>query len=315
MKLKNLLVFAACALVYGQCAAAQAISQGVLLNQQSMQNAGNGNLQAPSIVQPGSAQAGGKDVRPGVYDPTAQSHSFEDAGRSKQPFLSEYAGYVTPGTNLTISSPVPSATIYYTIDGWTPTEDSLRYVEPITIQRDMRVQTFAVEPGMLPSPIVDATYIVKPQQPPLSKTLLIGDGILHHGMALRLVTGVNASSDASQVGDTLLVKLDQDLKVGETIVAPRGSLGKATVTRVERAGRDGRPGVIAFKVESLDLHGVSVPLNANLTLAAPDLAAKAAKIANPSVVHVSSALPKGEEAIIEPGMPLTAIVGADTPLH
>jgi hypothetical protein len=310
------LVFIACVLVCGQSAVAQAISQGVLLNQQSMQNAGNANVQTPRVVvQPGNQQSNGADARPAAYDPNATPRSFDVPGRSKQPFLSEYAGYVIPGTQLTVSSPVQSATIYYTIDGWTPTEDSLQYVGPLTIQRDMRVQAFAVEPGMLPSPMVDATYIVKPQQPPISKTLVVGDPILHHGMALRLVTGVNASSDSSQVGDTLLVKLDQNVMLGNTVIAPRGSLGKATVTRVERAGRDGRPGVIAFKVESLDVHGISIPLNAKLTLAAPDIAAQAAKISNPNVVHVSGALPKGEEAIIEPGMPLNAIVGADTPLR
>jgi hypothetical protein len=315
MKVWIPLVFIACVLVCGRDAAAQAISQGVLLNQQSVQNAGSAGVQTPRIVQPASTQSGGKDVHPGVYDPTATPSSFETPGRSKQPFLSEYAGYVTPGTQLTLSSPVSSATIYYTIDGWTPTEDSLRYVEPLTIRHDMRVQAFAVEPGMMPSPIVEATYIVKPQQPPISKTLLIDDGILHRGMALRLVTGIDARSDSSQVGDTLLVKLDQNVMVGNAIIAARGSLGKATLTRVERAGRDGKPGVIAFKVESLDVHGISIPLNANLTLAAPDVAAQAAKIANPSVVHISGTLPKGEEAIIEPGMPVTAIVGADTPLR
>jgi hypothetical protein len=315
MKVRIPLVFVACVLVCGQAAAAQAISQGVMLNQQSIQNAGNANVQTPIKMQPGGAQSGGKDVHPEVYDPSATPRSFEDAGRSKQPFLSEYAGYVTPGTHLAISSPEPTAVIYYTVDGWTPTEDSLRYVGPLTIQRDTRVQAFAVEPGLLPSPIVDATYIVKPQQPPISKTLMIADGILHRGLALRLVTGIDASSDSSQVGDTLLVKLDQNVMVGDTIVAARGSLGKATLTRVDRAGRDGRPGVIAFKVESLDVHGISVPLNASLTLAAPDVAAQAAKISNPNVVRISGALPKGEEAVIEPGMPLTAYVGADTPLH
>ena len=166
MKARISLVFISCILVYCHGATAQAISQGVLLNQQSMQNAGSSHVENPIRVQSGGTQTGGKDVRPGVYDPTATPRNFDEAGRSKQPFLSEYAGYVTPGTQLTISSPVPSATIYYTIDGWTPTEDSLRYVEPLTIERDMRVQAFAVEPGMLPSPIDDATYIVKPQQPP-----------------------------------------------------------------------------------------------------------------------------------------------------
>jgi len=315
MKVRIRLVFISCVLICGHVAVSQAISQGVLLNQQSMQNAGNAGAQTPRIAQPSGTQIGGTEVRPAVYDPHATPSSFDTPGRSKQPFLSEYAGYVTPGTRLTISSPVSSATIYYTTDGWTPTEDSLRYVGPLTIQNDTRVQAFAVEPGMLPSPIADATYIVKPRQAPLSKTLLIQDGILHRGMALRLVTGTDARSDSSQVGDAFLVKLDQNLMSGDTILAPRGSLGKATLTRVERAGRDGRPGVIAFKVESLDVHGVSVPLNASLTLAAPDIAAQAAKIANPSVVHISGTLPRGEEAVIEPGMPLTAIVGADTPLR
>jgi hypothetical protein len=315
MKVRIPLVFISCVLICGHVAAAQAISQGVLLNQQSMQNAGNAGAQTPRIVQPAGMQSGAADARPAIYDPNATPRNFDTPGRSKQPFLSEYAGYVTPGTQLTISSPESTATIYYTTDGWTPTEDSLRYVKPLTIQNDLRVQAFAVEPGMLPSPMVDATYIVKPRQAPLSKTLLVEDGILHRGMALRLVTGMDARSDSSQVGDNFLVKLDQDLMTGETIVAARGSLGKAILTRVERAGRDGKPGLIAFNVESLDVHGISVPLNANLTLAAPDAAAQVAKIANPSVVHVSGTLPRGEEAVIEPGMPLTAIVGADTPLH
>jgi hypothetical protein len=315
MKVRIPLVFISCVLIYGQVAVAQAISQGVLLNQQSMQNAGNAGAQTTRIAQPARTQSGGAEARPAVYDPNATPHSFDTPGRSKQPFLSEYAGYVTPGTQLTISSPVSSATIYYTTDGWTPTEDSLRFVRPLTIQNDMRVQAFAVEPGMLPSPIVDATYIVKPRQAPPTKTLLIEDGILHRGMALRLVTGTDARSDSSQLGDNFLVKLDQNLMAGETIVAARGSLGKAILTRVERAGRDGKPGVIAFRVESLDVHGISVPLTAKLTLAAPDAAAQAAKIANPNVVHISGTLPRGEEAVIEPGMPLTAIVGADTPLR
>jgi hypothetical protein len=315
MNVRISLVFVACVLLCGPGAVAQAISQGVLLNQQSIQNADNAKVPAPRISQPHGSQSNGQEVHQTTPDSAAVQSTFVAPGRSEQPFFSEYAGYVTPGTQLTISGPEPAATIYYTIDGWTPTENSLEYVKPFPIQHDMRVQAFAVEPGMMPSPIIDATFIVKPQQPPVSKTLLIERAILHRGMALRLVTGANASSDSSQVGDAFLVKLDEDIMLGDTILASRGSLGKAKITRVERAGRDGKPGVIAFKVESLDAHGISVPLNANLTLAAPDVAAQAAKIANPSVVRVSGTLPKGDEAVIEPGMPLSAYVMADTPLR
>ena len=316
MKTRILLVSFACALACGPGSVAQAISEGVLLNQQSTQNAGNANLPTSRTTSGSSQDANRNAAQPATYSPTVSPRNFDDPARSKQPYLSEYAGYVTPGTELTISSPEPAATIFYTIDGWTPTEDSLRYAVPIKITHDMRVQAFALEPGMLPSPMVDATYIVKPQQLPLPKSLHIDDSaILRHGTALRLVTGSDAKSDSAQVGETLLLKLDQNIVSGDAIVATSGSLGKATITRVERAGRSGKPGLIAFKVDSLDVHGISIPLHAILTLAAADVAAQAEKISNPSAVRVSGTLPKGDEAVIEPGMPLTAIVGADTSLR
>lgn len=318
MRVKLSLVFLGSIIASGQFALGQAISQGILLNQQATQNSRDASAKQPSIIQPpsrGQSSSQQTTTTNSTYDPPGTPTAFEEPGRSKQPYLSEYAGYVTPGTELTISSPVPGAVIYYTTDGWTPTEQSYRFVDPIKIDRDTRVQAFAVEPGMLPSPVVDATYIVKPQQPPLSKTVSINDHTLHKGMLLRLVTGSEARSNEAQVGDTLQLKLDQNLMVDDAIVAARGSLGKATITRVERAGRGGKPGVIAFKVESLNVNGVSIPLSANLTLAAPDIAAQAAKISNPSVVRISGTLPKGDDAVIEPGMPLTAIVEEDTELH
>jgi hypothetical protein len=315
MKLRMLLVTFAGLLAYGQSAPAQAISQSVPLTQKSGQNAGNAKTQPAQIIPPGSTRA----VAVATHEPTADAsipqRDFVDPGHSRQPFLSEFAGYVAAGTELVITNPNPAATIYYTTDGWTPTVDSLRYFGPIEIRNDIRVQAFAVEPGMLPSLIVDATYIVKPLQAPIQKSIAIDEGILHRGMALRLVTGMDARSDSSQVGDSMLLRLDENVMVGDKIVAARGSLGKGTITRVERAGRGGKPGVIAFKVESLDIRGISVPMSANLTLAAPDLAAQTVKISNPSAVQISGTLPKGDEAAIEPGMPLTAIVDADTRIN
>jgi hypothetical protein len=314
MKVNILVVSFAGILACSQGAAAQAISQGILLNQQSMQNADSAQGRPAQVISHTAAPEASRPANLRTYDSSAPQSSFQDPGRSRQPYFSEFAGYIAPGTQLVISNPNPAATIYYTTDGWTPTEDSLRYEHPITINSDTRVQAFAVEPGMLPSPMTDATFIVKPQQPLKPKNVFSDDGVLHRGTALRLVTGINARSDTTQVGDTLLLKLDQNVMVGDTVAVAKGSLGKGTITRVERAGRNGQPGLISFKVESLDAHGISIPLNANLTLAAPDIAAQAVKLSNPSAVRVSGPLPKGDEAAIEPGMPLTAIVAADTPL-
>jgi hypothetical protein len=314
MKVSISVVIIACALLFGQHSESQVVSEGVLLNRQSMDSAGKAKVQPPQVIQPATPQTREPGTTSSTYDPNTPQRTFGDPARSLPPYLSEYPGYVTPGTKLVISSPIPGTIIYYTTDGWTPTEDSLIYVAPIVIDNDTRVQAIAVEPGMLPSTIVDATFIVKPRQDPKPKTLLLDDSTLHKGQALRLIIGSEATSDTAQVGDTLLLKLDEDVRLGDKILAARGSLGKATITRVEKAGRGGKPGVISFKVDSLDVHGINVPLQTNLTLAAPDIAAQAAKITNPGLVHVTGILPKGDEAAIEPGMPLTAIVVQDTPL-
>jgi len=58
-----------------------------------------------------------------------------------------------------------------------------------------------------------------------------------------------------------------------------------------------------------------VPLSATLTLAARDPRAQEQKVGNVSLVHVAGSLPAGDEAEIEPGMTLTASVGADTALR
>ncbi len=57
--------------------------------------------------------------------------------------------------------------IYYTIDGWTPTESSAQYRDPIVVNAPMRIQAFAQEPGKAPSPIVAASYTISGPAVPL----------------------------------------------------------------------------------------------------------------------------------------------------
>lgn len=236
-------------------------------------------------------------------------------GCAREPFFPVNSGDLLPGTQVTIASPAQDAVIFYTTDGWTPTEASPRYTGPITINSETRLQAIAEEPNKLPSIIVEVVYTLKGSPAPTQEKALAGDGILRKGTPLRLVTGAEISSDSAQVGDRIPLLLDENVMAGETIVARKGSPVEATITRVDRAGQAGKPGVLVFQVQSLHAHGVTVPLTATLTLAAPDKAAQAQRLSNPSMVHVAGALPPGDEAEIEPGMALTASVGADTPLH
>jgi Chitobiase/beta-hexosaminidase C-terminal domain len=318
MRVSLLVMLVACVPVCGRDAAAQAIGSMIRLDQQSTQSVQDVSPQPPQLSRqpaqggPQQAEQGGAI---GVYDPDAPARSFPDCGCAKPPLFPVDEGDVAPGSKVTITSPDPDAVIYYTADGWTPTEASPRYSGPITIDANTRLQAIAEEPNKLPSTIAEVTYILNGPAAPRPKSMAAVNGILLRGTPVRLVTGAEVRSDTAQVGDALPLLLDEDVMMGDKVVAPKGSKVKATITRVEQAGRNGKPGVIGFEVQSLDVLGIVVPLRANMTMAAPDLAAQAQRIANPTMVHVTGGLPDGDDAEIEPGMTVTATVGADIGLR
>jgi len=314
MRISPGIILLACVFACGRDTLAQDIGQTVLLNQTTMQGVQNANHPSIQIVRP-SAQP--TSERPTTFEniDAYPPQPLPDCGCARQPYFPDHSGDVAPGTQVTIASPIQGAVIYYTTDNRTPTRASLRYTGPITINADTRLQAMAEEPNKLPSTIAEVLYTVSgPAALPPNRVLAI-DGILRKGTPLRLVTSAYVSSESAQAGDRIILLLDENVMVDETIVAAKGTPVAATITRVDQAGPGGKSGVLAFQVQPLNANGVAIPLSANLTLAAPDLAAQAQKIANPSLVHVTGALPPGDEAEIEPGMPLTASVSADTMLQ
>ena len=73
----------------------------------------------------------------------------------------------TPGTyasaqNVSLSSATPSATIYYTVDGSTPTTSSAVYSSPIVVSAaTLTIRAFAAATGYQNSPIVMGTYQIQ----------------------------------------------------------------------------------------------------------------------------------------------------------
>ena len=63
-----------------------------------------------------------------------------------------------PSTNVTITCSTSGATIRYTLDGTTPTENSTAYSCPIAISDDTTITVRAWKGGMNPSVVVSATY-------------------------------------------------------------------------------------------------------------------------------------------------------------
>jgi hypothetical protein len=97
------------------------------------------------------------------------------------------------------------------------------------------------------------------------------------------------------VGDKIPLLLDQDIKVGETVVAAKGTPVDAVLTVADHAAKRNVPGDLVFEVRSLNVHGVSIPLKGGETLE-------------------GEGGRKPKEAVIEPGMAVTVAVAADTTL-
>lgn len=74
------------------------------------------------------------------------------------------SGEVTIGTKITLSSETKSATIYYTIDGSTPSENSLKFDSPIEIMKDVTIKAIAISKNHFNSDVTIFEYKAKTKE-------------------------------------------------------------------------------------------------------------------------------------------------------
>lgn len=309
--MKTIPLFVCCALALARTASGQAFGESIQLSQPAVHSTGTAAAVpvSPLATRSGLPQQGGVQVMNDVYRGMPNCHC------AQPPMFLPGPREVAPGSVVILSSPDPNAIIYYTIDGWTPTESSAQYREPITITGNLEIQAFAEVPGKAPSPIVAAGYTVHGAALPLPENAEISGSTVTKGTTIRLQTGNRITSESANVGDHFFVLLDQNLVVNGAVLAPRGMSVEAIVSSVERAGNNGKSGVIAFRLMGLSVHGATIPLSGTYTLVAPDIGTQLNHISDTSLVHVAGPLPQGNEAKIEPGMMLTAFVAADTAVN
>ncbi len=84
---------------------------------------------------------------------------------SEPPQFSQPAGFYSGPLSIALSSAIPQAVIYYTLDGSTPTDSSQLYTGQILLDstRVVRARTFA--PGVLPGPTATRTYFINQTYP------------------------------------------------------------------------------------------------------------------------------------------------------
>ncbi len=276
----------------------QANQQAIQQMQQDMQNAQQASQQAIQDSQ------------------NAVQNSGPVIAVTAPPSFSIKAGEVKPGSTVRLASRTHYAAIYYTTNGWSPTIRSRRYKGPITINTTTQLQAIAVAPNMVRSPIASATYKVNSVTPPVLPLALAADGVLHAGTRLHLVTGSAVNSKTAQVGDDISLLLDQDVKLGDTVILPKGTPVGATITQADPASRGRIPGDVAFEIHGISVGGKQIPLKGGETLEGaghPIGAYVLIPVIGP-IVGLSQISQYGDEAVIKPGMTMTAAVVVDTPL-
>jgi hypothetical protein len=241
-----------------------------------------------------------------------------------KPKFSVKPGAYSKAVTLKLKDSTRGAVIYYTMDGWTPTADSNRYIGPITIDSTTTVQAIAISPYGGRSRIATALYTLNgvPPTAPVAQTVVAVSNpaaepsapaklVLARGTAVPLVFASDVSSKTADVGDKISLTLADDLKVGGVVVVKKGTPAVATVTEVDNTGMGGAPGEVFVQVDSLQAGSVLIKMQGTAAKEGQDKVGKAMGLMFVPFVPVGIFV-HGKDAEIKQGASFTAFVDADT---
>ena len=86
------------------------------------------------------------------------------------PVISPNGGSFSTSQSVTLSTTTASASIYYTLDGSTPTPASTLYTEPMSVSTDTTINAIASAPGFVQSAVSTATFTFTTQTPAVTFT-------------------------------------------------------------------------------------------------------------------------------------------------
>ena len=248
---------------------------------------------AQATAQPSSPDAASLPTEP---PPMMIRPTFGNALVVEKPTFSVPSGSVSAGTKISIRSETHYATLYYTTNGWTPTTQSARYTGPITINSNTHLEVIAVGPNYLRSSVEHADYQVPNSPAPvLESTVMVSeDGTLRAGTPVRVAFAANEiDSESAAVGDEITVVLDESVKLGESVIAPKGAPVNAALTFADPS-HGSAPGDLVFEIHSVEVAGKHVPLFGGET------------------IEGAKGVLGSKNAKIKPGMTAIAFVAADT---
>jgi hypothetical protein len=98
-------------------------------------------------------------------------------------------------------------------------------------------------------------------QAPTSAAAAEGLLTLNDGVPFKLVVSEEVNSSTHRQGDTFPLTVLEDVKVGNTVVIPRGTHATGEITWRTGKGAFGKSGKIEFLLSHLDLDGKRVPIS------------------------------------------------------
>ena len=84
---------------------------------------------------------------------------FGNATFLPAPTISPNGGIFTNSVTVTMSDSVTGASIYYTLDGTTPTTNSIHYTDPFVLTNTAGVNAIAIKPGQLNSAVTTVSFL------------------------------------------------------------------------------------------------------------------------------------------------------------
>ena len=136
-----------------------------------------------------------------VYDknkvvPRDRVDIIENSTRVSDVYPSTSYEYVTSGTALSLASTTVGSTIYYTVDGSTPTVASAVYSTPIIINGDMTIKAFGVKAGLLNSEISTLNYKILKTSPKIYEIQGLTHRSVYEGKTVSNVEGIVTARNA-----------------------------------------------------------------------------------------------------------------------
>jgi hypothetical protein len=133
----------------------------------------------------------------GMLQSAQSAATYTAITQTAAPVFSLPSGTYASAQTVTLSDSSPTPTIYYTLDGSTPTTASPVYTSPINVTASEKISAMALSPGLTSSPVSSQTY-----------TIQIGQTGIAFGEGFAASTGLIYLNGSAQLNDARLQLTD-----------------------------------------------------------------------------------------------------------